>query len=48
MISCMIFCSLENPQQPVLEPPAQEGHGFVGAGPEEDHKNDQKAGAPPL
>ncbi len=26
----------------------QEGHGAVGAGPEEGHEDDQKAGAPPL
>jgi len=26
---------------PALEPPAQEGHGPVGVGPEEGHKNDQ-------
>jgi len=29
---------------PALEPSAQEGHGPVGAGPEESHKNDQRAG----
>jgi len=26
----------------------QEGHGVVGAGPEEGHKDDQRAGAPPI
>ena len=33
---------------PALEPSAQEGHGTVGAGPEEGHKDDPKAGAPLL
>ena len=33
---------------PALEPPAQEGHGAVGAGPEEGHKNNQWHGAPLL
>jgi len=34
--------------RPVLECPAQEGHGPVGVEPEEGHKNDQRAGVPLL
>ena len=30
------------------EAPNRRGHGIVGAGPEEGHENDQRAGAPPL
>jgi len=34
--------------RPALEPSARERHGPVGAGPEEGHKNDPRAGAPLL
>jgi len=34
--------------RPALEPPAEEGHGCVGAGPEEGHEHDPRAGAPLL
>ena len=34
--------------RPALEPPAQEGHGAVGANPEESDKDDARAGAPIL
>ena len=46
-----LLCSCETPPGvlcPVLGPPIQEKHGAVGAGPDKGHKNDQKAGAPPL
>lgn len=33
---------------PALGPPAQERHGCVGAGPEEDHRNDGRDGTPLL
>ena len=34
--------------RPALEPSARERDGCVGAGPEEGHRNDQRAGAPLL
>jgi len=45
------LCSGETPPgvwSPALEPPAQEGHGPVGVGPEEGHKDDLRAGSPLL
>ena len=34
--------------RPVLGPPTLEGHRAVGAGPDEGHENDLRAGAPPI
>ena len=49
--SAPLLCSGENPPgvlHPALEPSAQEGQRPAGAGPEEDHKNYKRAGAPLL
>jgi len=45
----LLYSAVVKPHlRPVPGPPAQEGHGFVGAGPEEGHEDDLRAGAPPL
>ena len=52
--SASLLCSHETHEtrnavvQHFLVPPTQKGHGAVGAGPEVGHKDDQRAGAPPL
>jgi len=46
--SALLLCSGETPPgllRPALKPSAQEGHGCVGAGPEEGHEDDPRAGA---
>ena len=47
----LFLCSAETPPgvlRSSLRPSVQEGHGLVGAGPEEGRKNDQRAGTPLL
>ena len=49
--SAPLLHSRQNPPgvlRPDLEPPTEEGHRAVGAGPEQDHKDDPRAGAPLL
>jgi len=49
--SAPLLCSGVTPARvlrPALQPSAQERHGPGGVGPEEGHKNDQRAGAPLL
>jgi len=49
--SAPLLCSRETPSRvlcPALEPPTEEGHGCVGAGPEEGHEDDLRARVPLL
>jgi len=40
-VTPLVLCSVPGP-------PTKEGHRVVGAGPEEEHKDDQRDRAPPL
>ena len=49
--SAPVLRSRETPPgvlRPALEPPTEAGHGCVGAGPEEGHEGDPRAGVPLL
>ena len=46
--SAPLFCSCETPPDPALRPQHKKDVELLGVGPEEGHKDDQRAGAPPL